>query len=153
MLSYQFTFYEINAVRLNIIHKTGRKGNCSNIHAGRPMDGGKGAIRSWGHSPKTVNPLDPTETIWPLLAKRMQFDSRLLDLQFFAPSNQPIRELRPLLTNQILDPLDLSTLKSANHRAWTIVNQSDSASPGSLDIKGSGSNPNLSNCQIASLWF
>ena len=37
MLSYPFTFDQINAIRLNIIHKTGRKGNCSDIHAGRPI--------------------------------------------------------------------------------------------------------------------
>lgn len=83
----------------------------------------------------------------PVLAKRMQFDSRLLSLLLLAPSNQPIRELEPLSTNQMLDPLDLGTLKSANHRAETTINQSDAGSAGSLNVNGSGSKPNLSNCQ------
>ena len=88
-----------------------------------------------------------TETILPVLAKRMQFDSRLLSLLLLAPSNQPMRELEPLSTNQMLDPLDLGTLKSANHRAETTINQSDAGSAGSLNVNGSGSKPNLSNCQ------
>ena len=77
--------------------------------------------------------------ILPFLAKRMQFDSRLLDLQFLAPSNQPIRELRPLSTNQILDPLDLGTLKSAKTQILDPLR--------SLNVSGSGIKPNLSNCQ------
>ena len=83
----------------------------------------------------------------PVLAKRKQFDSRLMSLLLLAPSNQPIRELGPLSTDQMLDPLDLGTLKSANHRAETTINQSDAGSAGSLNVSGSGSKPNLSNFQ------
>jgi len=68
----------------------------------------------------------------------MQFVSRLLSLLLLAPSNQPMRELEPLSTNQMLDPLDLGTLKLINHRAETTINQSNA---GSLNVNGSGSKP------------
>ena len=88
-------------------------------------------------------------TILPVLAKRMQFDSQLLDLQFLEPSNQPIREPGPLSTNQILDPLDLGTLKSANHRAGITFNQSHFGSSGKV---GPEENPTSRTVKIASQW-
>ena len=74
----------------------------------------------------------------------MQFDSRLLDLQFLAPSNQPIRELRPLSTNQILDPLDLGTLKSAKIQILDPLGLSTSV--------GLESNLTSQTAKIALLW-
>ena len=53
-----------------------------------------------------------------------------------APSNQPITELGPLSTNQNLGLLGLGTLKSANHRAGTTFNQSDSGSAGKVGLEG-----------------
>ena len=87
--------------------------------------------------------------ILPVLAKRMQFKSRLSVLMGLAPSNQPITELGPPSTNQILGLLGLGTLKSANHRAGTNINQSDSMSAGKVGPK---ENPTSHAVKVSSPW-
>ena len=84
-------------------------------------------------------PLGSTLSLRPDLANRSAFQPTK------STKSAVIRAL--LSTNQMLDPLDLGTFKSANHRAETTINQSDAGSAGSLNVNGSGSKPNLSNCQ------
>ena len=84
-----------------------------------------------GPYPKTVNPLDPRRQFCQYWPRECNLTADFRFCWILAPSNQPIREVEPLSTNQLLDPMDLCTLKSANHRAGTTFNQSAFGSTGS----------------------
>ena len=98
-------------------------------------------------SSKTVNPLDPRRKFCQYWPRECNLTADFWFFWVFAPSNHPITELEPLSTNLIPGLLSLGTFKSANHRAGTTINQSDSGSAGKV---GPEENSTYQTVKIAS---
>ena len=89
-------------------------------------------IRGWSiknaERTKTPNPLFPRRQFCQYCRRDCNLTANFWFCWVLALSNHPITELGPLSTYQIPDLLSLGTPKLANHRARTIINQSDSGS-------------------------
>ena len=116
-LLYWFTLFVLPSICTHLITSSGRTSQLAQVTV---------------ICPKTVNLLDERRRFCQYWPRECNLTADLRFCLVLAPSNQPITELGPLSTNQIVDPLDLGTLKSANPRAGTSINQSDCGSAGSL---------------------